>query len=172
MMNTQIKTSKEYQATLRREKFKATAIWNDLVNQLHRHVVVKKRRCKMKTYENCFPGSDAISVLQTYVTSHPDLRHSVSRAQLRSLCQIFVQKRILESVEGQDDFEDSNKLYRFVDMPYSKAGPDVHQDLNRYALKITQMSNFHNSFIVYVFKLIFVFARLTAVIIRSAHLHS
>lgn len=132
-MNTHdMDTSENYQATLRREKFKATAIWNNMVNHLRENVVVKKRRWKMKSYDNCFPGSEAITVLQAYVTDHPDLRHTVSRAQLRSLCQIFIQKRILESVEDQrPDFEDGNKLYRFIDVPYSKTGPQMQQDLNR-----------------------------------------
>lgn len=121
----------DYQATMRREKFKATAIWNDMVAHLRRNIVVKRRRWKMKLYENCFPGSEAITVLQTYVTSHPDLRHTVSRVQLRSLCQIFIEKRILESVEERPDFEDGSKLYRFADVAYSKTGPHLQQDLNR-----------------------------------------
>ena len=122
----------DYQATMRREKFKATAIWNDMVAHLRRNIVVKRRRWKMKLYENCFPGSEAITVLQTYVTSHPDLRHTVSRVQLRSLCQIFMEKRILESVEERPDFEDGSKLYRFADVAYSKTGPHLQQDLNRW----------------------------------------
>ena len=132
-MNTPFDSSQEYRATLRREKFKATAIWNDMVNHLRGNVVVKRRRWKMKSYDDCFQGSEAITALQNYVQSHPDMRHSVSRAQLRNLCQIFVQKRILESVEDQKvDFEDGSKLYRFVDVPYSNTGPQVKQDFRRY----------------------------------------
>lgn len=130
-MNGHIDSSQDYQATLRREKFKATAIWNDMINHLRQNIVVKRRRWKMKLYENCFQGSEAISVLQTYVTSHPDLKHTVSRAQLRSLCQIFVEKRILESVEDRPDFEDGSKLFRFVDVAYSKREPQARQDFNR-----------------------------------------
>ena len=133
-MNTPFDSSQEYRATLRREKFKATAIWNDMVNHLRGNVVVKRRRWKMKSYDDCFQGSEAITVLHNYVKFHPDLRHTVSRAQLRNLCQIFVQKHILESVEDAEkaDFEDGSKLYRFVDVPYSNTGPQVQQDFRRY----------------------------------------
>lgn len=129
-------SDQEYRATLRREKFKATAIWNDMVNHLRGNVVVKRRRWKMKSYEDCFQGSEAISSLQNYVKSHPDLRHTVSRAQLRNLCQFFMQKRILESVEDEKltEFEDGSKLFRFVDVAYSNTGPQVQQDFRRLVL--------------------------------------
>ena len=134
-MNGPFDSNQEYRATLRREKFKATAIWNDMVNHLRGNVVVKRRRWKMKSYDDCFHGSEAISVLHNYVKLHPDMRHTVSRAQLRNLCQIFVQKRILESVEDEKgDFEDGSKLYRFVDVPYSNTGPQVQQDFRRFVI--------------------------------------
>ena len=141
-MNTHLDSSQEYRATLRREKFKATAIWNDMVNHLRGNVVVKRRRWKMKSYDDCFQGSEAIEVLQNYVKSHPDLRHTVSRAQLRNLCQIFVQKRILESVEDNQrtDFEDGSKLYRFVDVAYSNTGPQVRQDFRRLVVAFSTSS--------------------------------
>jgi hypothetical protein len=134
-MNGPFDSNQEYRATLRREKFKATAIWNDMVNHLRGNVVVKRRRWKMKSYDDCFQGSEAITVLHNYVKSHPEMRHTVSRAQLRNLCQIFVQKRILESVEDEKgEFEDGSKLYRFVDLPYSNTGPQAQQDFRRFVV--------------------------------------
>ena len=144
-MDARIDTEQDYRATLRREKFKATAIWNDMVNHLRGNVVVKRRRWKMKSYDDCFQGSEAITVLLNYVKRHPDLRHTVSRAQLRNLCQFCVHKRVLESVEDEkNDFEDSSKLYRFVDMPYSNTGPQVKQDFRRFVV-------FNNLFLVIIY---------------------
>ena len=43
--------------------FRATELWNDIISYLRAEVEVKRRRLKMKTYDACFTGSDAVDVV-------------------------------------------------------------------------------------------------------------
>lgn len=49
--------------------FRATQIWNEIVDHLKTHVEVKRRRYKMKTYDNSFSGAHAVDVVMTYLLS-------------------------------------------------------------------------------------------------------
>lgn len=49
--------------------FRATQIWNEIIDHLKSRVELKRRRMKMKTYENCFTGQDAVDVVLTYLLS-------------------------------------------------------------------------------------------------------
>ena len=103
---------------LNREPFKATKIWNDLIEHLKTNVEPRRRRWKFQHYENCFRGVDVVEILHAYVYSNPNLSKDPTRSQVRSLCQILLEKSVIECVtttdpSKKDSFEDSNKLYRF-----------------------------------------------------------
>ena len=104
---------------LDREPFKATKIWNELVEHLRASVEQRRRRWKFQYYENCFRGGDVVKVLHAYVQSNPHLSKDATRSQVRCLCQILLEKRVIECVTldsnrtKKDSFEDGNKLYRF-----------------------------------------------------------
>ena len=49
--------------------FRATQIWNEIIDHLKSRVELKRRRMKMKTYENCFTGQDTVDVVLTYLLS-------------------------------------------------------------------------------------------------------
>lgn len=49
--------------------FRATQIWNEIVDHLKTNVEVKRRRYKMKTYDNSFSGAHAVDVVMTYLLS-------------------------------------------------------------------------------------------------------
>ena len=104
---------------LDREPFKATKIWNELVEHLRASVEQRRRRWKFQYYENCFRGGDVVEVLHAYVQSNPHLSKDATRSQVRCLCQILLEKRVIECVTldsnktKKDSFEDGNKLYRF-----------------------------------------------------------
>lgn len=103
------------------EPFKATKIWNDLVENLKSNLEPRKRRWKLQTFENCFKGSEVVDELQNYVVKHPELVSDPSKVQVKSLGQFLLESRVIESVtlnnEGKkDSFErNGNHLYRFVD---------------------------------------------------------
>lgn len=111
---------------LSREPFKATKIWNELIEHLRTSVEQRRRRWKFQYYENCFRGGDVVEVLHTYVQSNPDLSKDATRGQVRSLCQILLEKKVIECVTSdggsgkskRDSFEDGNKLYRFSSGPF------------------------------------------------------
>lgn len=103
------------------EPFKATKIWNNLVENLKSNLEPRKRRWKLQTFENCFKGSEVVEELQNYVVSHPELVSDPSKVQVKSLGQFLLESRVIESVtlsnEGKkDSFErNGNHLYRFVE---------------------------------------------------------
>lgn len=103
---------------IQRAPFKATKIWNELIEHLQTKVEQRRRRWKFQYYENCFRGGDVVEVLHAYVQNNPDLSKDATRSQVRSLCQILLERRVIEcvcTVENgkKDNFEDNNKLYRF-----------------------------------------------------------
>jgi hypothetical protein len=106
------------------EPFKATKIWNDLVKNLKANLEPRKRRWKLQTFENCFKGSEVLEELQNYVFNHPELASDPSKVQVKSLGQVLLESRVIESVtfnsnaDGKkDSFEHGNRLYRFVEVP-------------------------------------------------------
>lgn len=99
------------------EPFKATKIWNELIEHLRTQVEQRRRRWKFQYYENCFRGGDIVEVLHSYIQSNPHLSKDATRSQVRSLCLILLEKKVIECVcvdnSKKDSFEDNNKLYRF-----------------------------------------------------------
>lgn len=104
------------------EPFKATKIWNELVDHLKTNLEPRKRRWKLQTFDNCFRGSDIVEHLQNYVFNHPELASDPSKVQVKSLAQKLLESQVIESVlstEGKKSqkelFEQSSRLYRFSD---------------------------------------------------------
>ncbi|KAL9985007.1 hypothetical protein ACROYT_G007360 [Oculina patagonica] len=104
-----------------RGPFRATKIWNELIEHLRTKVEQRRRRWKFQYYENCFRGGDVVEVLHAYVQNNPHLSKNATRSQVRSLCQILLEKRVIECVAAdnskRDSFEDNNRLYRFSSGP-------------------------------------------------------
>lgn len=60
--------------------FRATQLWNDVISHLKEHVHLKKRRVKMRHYETCFTGTDAVDVvLQRLYSEKVNFSKDVSR---------------------------------------------------------------------------------------------
>lgn len=78
-------------------------------------VELKKRRWKMKTYENTFSGQDAVNWFHFYLRSNQKFGDHVTRAQAKMLLQKFFENGIFEDARGKEkfNFEDDNHLYRF-----------------------------------------------------------
>ena len=88
---------------LSREPFKATKIWNELIEHLRTSVEQRRRRWKFQYYENCFRGGDVVEVLHTYVQSNPDLSKDATRGQVRSLCQILLEKKVVAKTKTPEN---------------------------------------------------------------------
>nr|DBA30957.1 TPA: hypothetical protein GDO54_006878 [Pyxicephalus adspersus] len=110
--------------------FQATRLWNSIIHALKTQVEVKSRRQHLRTYPNCFIGSDAVDVVLCHLMQNMYLSsYDISRTKGVQLCQALMDHKIFEPVgsklfktEADLVFEDSNShLYRFVESKGSTA---------------------------------------------------
>ncbi|KAK7503281.1 hypothetical protein BaRGS_00005546 [Batillaria attramentaria] len=94
--------------------FRATEIWNELVAHLKSKVELKRRRHKMRHYDNCFTGTDAVDVILHYLLSDKEtFSTDLSREKAVKVCQLLMSKKIFEPVNSRHNdsckhtFEDS-----------------------------------------------------------------
>ena len=118
----------------RQDPFRATKIWNALIEHVRTEVDTKRRRWKLQYFEDCFRGCDLIRVLRCYVQSHPQLSKDASRSQLRCLCQILLESNVIERVpnSGKEEcFEDNGRLFRFVSKRSDCSPGELHEKKNK-----------------------------------------
>lgn len=79
-------------------------------------IELKKRRWKMKGYENTFCGQDAVNWFHLYLRTNQKFGDHVTRAQAKLLLQKFFENGIFEDPRGKQktNFEDDSHLYRFT----------------------------------------------------------
>lgn len=53
--------------------FRATKIWNDLIEHLKSKVELKRRRYKMRHIESCFTGTDAVDVVLHFLLNDKEM---------------------------------------------------------------------------------------------------
>ncbi|XP_056134901.1 DEP domain-containing protein 7 isoform X1 [Lampris incognitus] len=104
--------------------FRATFIWSSIINNLQSRVEVKRRRHKLKSYHDCFLGSEAVDVVLAHVIQNRFCGdEDVPRYKAVRLCQALMDSRVFEPVgtkvfgkeKRRAAFEDSScSLYRFV----------------------------------------------------------
>lgn len=104
--------------------FRATYIWGSIISNLHTHVEVKRRRHNLKSYHDCFLGSEAVDVVLAHITlNHFFGDDAVPRYKAVRLCQALMDSRVFEPVgikvfgkeKKRATFEDSScSLYRFL----------------------------------------------------------
>ncbi|XP_019751446.1 DEP domain-containing protein 7 [Hippocampus comes] len=103
--------------------FRATQIWSSIISNLHTHVEVKRRRHNLKSYEDCFLGSEAVDAVLTHITLNRFFGDdAVPRQKAVRLCQALMDSKVFEPVgvkvfgkeKKRATFEDSScSLYRF-----------------------------------------------------------
>ncbi|NXN16679.1 DEPD7 protein, partial [Indicator maculatus] len=105
--------------------FQATQLWNSIIHALHSQVEIKRRRQHLKTYKNCFTGSNAVDVVLSHLMQSMYLScNDISRLKGVRVCQALMDHKVFEAVgaklylfknEKETEFEDTNtSLYRFV----------------------------------------------------------
>ncbi|NXK99170.1 DEPD7 protein, partial [Mesembrinibis cayennensis] len=106
--------------------FHATQLWNSIIHALHSQVEIKRRRLHLKTYKNCFTGSNAVDVVLSHLMQSMYLScNDISRLKGVRVCQALMDHKVFEPVgaklylfknEKETEFEDTNtSLYKFVD---------------------------------------------------------
>ncbi|KAH9505576.1 hypothetical protein Btru_055918 [Bulinus truncatus] len=102
--------------------FRATKIWNDLIEHLKSKVELEKRRYKMRHIDNCFTGTDAVDVVLHFLLNDKDtFSADLSREKAVKVCQMLMQRKVFLSATDKPEaekammFEDSSsKLYHFI----------------------------------------------------------
>ncbi|KAF1392955.1 hypothetical protein PFLUV_G00033400 [Perca fluviatilis] len=104
--------------------FRATYIWGSIISNLHTRVAVKRRRHNLKSYHDCFLGSEAVDVVLGHITLNRFFGdEAVPRYKAVRLCQALMDSRVFEPVgvkvfgkeKKRATFEDSSfSLYRFL----------------------------------------------------------
>lgn len=104
--------------------FRATYIWNSIISNLQSQVEVKHRRHNLKSYHDCFVGSEAVDVVLSHITLSRFFGDEVvPRHKAVRLCQALMDSKVFEPVgvkvfgkeKKRDKFEDSSvSLYRFL----------------------------------------------------------
>ncbi|XP_066445940.1 DEP domain-containing protein 4 [Eleutherodactylus coqui] len=104
--------------------FQATHLWNSIIQALKTQVAVKNRRQHLRTYPNCFTGSDAVDVALCHLMQNMYLSsYDISRTKGVQLCQALMDHKVFEPVsaklfksEAELVFEDSSShFYRFFE---------------------------------------------------------
>ncbi|NWH34154.1 DEPD7 protein, partial [Chloropsis hardwickii] len=105
--------------------FQATQLWNSIIHALHNRVEIKRRRQHLKTYRNCFTGSNAVDVVLSHLMQSMYLSCTdISRLKGVRVCQALMDHKVFEPVGAklylfkngkETEFEDTDtSLYRFV----------------------------------------------------------
>ncbi|XP_037604207.1 DEP domain-containing protein 7 isoform X2 [Sebastes umbrosus] len=113
--------------------FRATYIWGSIISNLHTHVEVKRRRHNLKSYQDCFLGSEAVDVVLAHITLNRFFGdEDVPRYKAVRLCQALMDSRVFEPVgvkvfgkeKKRATFEDSScSLYRFLSPAAGSSSP-------------------------------------------------
>lgn len=100
-------------------------MWNSIIHALHNQVEIKRRRQHLKTYRNCFTGSNAVDVVLSHLMQSMYLScNDISRLKGVRVCQALMDHKVFEPVGAklylfksgkETEFEDTDtSLYRFV----------------------------------------------------------
>ncbi|XP_061844791.1 DEP domain-containing protein 4 [Colius striatus] len=119
--------------------FQATQIWNSIIHALHSQVEIKRRRQHLKTYKNCFTGSNAVDVVLSHLMQSMYLScNDISRLKGVRVCQALMDHKVFEPVgaklclfknEKETEFEDTNtSLYKFVNSSLTPLLPRKNKD--------------------------------------------
>ncbi|KAM4782596.1 DEP domain-containing protein 4 isoform 3-T3 [Cyanocitta cristata] len=119
--------------------FQATQLWNSIIHALHNQVEIKRRRQHLKTYRNCFTGSNAVDVVLSHLMQSMYLScNDISRLKGVRVCQALMDHKVFEPVGAklylfkngkETEFEDTDtSLYRFVNSSLDSLLPRKNKD--------------------------------------------
>uniref|UniRef100_A0A8C5U6E7 DEP domain containing 4 n=1 Tax=Malurus cyaneus samueli TaxID=2593467 RepID=A0A8C5U6E7_9PASS len=119
--------------------FQATQLWNNIIHALHNQVEIKRRRQYLKTYRNCFTGSNAVDVVLSHLMQSMYLScNDISRLKGVRVCQALMDHKVFEPVGAklylfkngkETEFEDTDtSLYRFVNSSLDPLLPRKNKD--------------------------------------------
>ncbi|RMC04508.1 hypothetical protein DUI87_18954 [Hirundo rustica rustica] len=96
--------------------YRATRLWNEIIELFRAGMPLRKHRCRFKSYERCFKASEAVDCLHELLGSNQNFGPEVTRDQTVKLLKKFLKNHVIEDIKGRwgrEDFEDDGHLYRF-----------------------------------------------------------
>ncbi|XP_056592626.1 DEP domain-containing protein 7-like [Triplophysa dalaica] len=121
--------------------FRATQVWNSVVDNLQTQVKVKKRRHNLKIYQDCFSGSEAVDVVLAHIIQSKVCKDAeVPRSKAVRLCQHLNDANVFEEVDtnvfrknkSHAKFKDSSySLYRFLPTTGTSSTPWIRHIIPR-----------------------------------------
>ncbi|XP_077549113.1 DEP domain-containing protein 1A-like [Haemaphysalis longicornis] len=109
----------------RDRQYRATRLWNNVIRSFRNGMPNGKHRRHMRTFDNCFVASEAVSWLHEHLQGDPDFGPGVTRLQTMQLLQKFLENRVIEAVKATKHkvFQDDKQLYRFTVYSPAKTPP-------------------------------------------------
>ncbi|CAF0987095.1 unnamed protein product [Rotaria sp. Silwood1] len=98
-------------------QFRATKMWNSLVQNFRSTIKLKKKRHFFKTYQNCFSSSDAISCMINILQQQSSNSNSssVTRTQAITMLQSLYNAKIFSDMKDDSNRTDANDPKQFLD---------------------------------------------------------
>jgi len=98
-------------------QFRATKMWNNLVQNFRSSIKLKKKRHFFKTYQNCFSSSDAISCMLNILQQQSSSNNSssVTRTQAITILQSLYNANIFSDIKDNSNRTDANDPRQFLD---------------------------------------------------------
>ncbi|KAK0685395.1 DEP1B protein, partial [Pygoscelis papua] len=96
--------------------YRATRLWNEIIELFRAGMPLRKHRCRFKSYERCFKASEAVDCLHELLGSNQNFGPEVTRNQTVKLLKKFLKNHVIEDIKGRwgkEDFQDDGHLYRF-----------------------------------------------------------
>lgn len=101
-------------------QFKATKIWNEILQAFYLGIKLGKHRRNMKTYHDCFVATEAVNWLKNYLRQCEHFQNNgnkVTRFQALNLLRKYHKSNIIERVKNNKnhkELQDNTELFRFT----------------------------------------------------------
>ncbi|CAF2403919.1 unnamed protein product [Rotaria sp. Silwood2] len=98
-------------------QFRATKMWNNLVQNFRSTIKLKRKRHFFKTYQNCFSSSDALTCMVDILQhqSSNSNSSSVTRTQAITMLQSLYNAKIFSDIKDDSNRTDANDPRQFLD---------------------------------------------------------
>jgi hypothetical protein len=93
--------------------FRATDVWKKLIKEFRKGIPLKKKRCRMKFYEESFSGAEAIEWMQKHLQSSGTFG-DVSKTQVTKLLEKFLEFKVISEVREKEGVFVEGNIYHFV----------------------------------------------------------
>ncbi|CAF1227263.1 unnamed protein product [Rotaria magnacalcarata] len=112
-------------------QFRATKMWNSLVQNFRSSIKLKKKRHFFKTYQNCFSSSDAITCMVNILQQQSSGSSSslVTRTQAITMLQSLYNAKIFSDIKDDSKRTDASDPKQFLDNKIFKLLPQTEENI-------------------------------------------